>query len=52
MLFEFENKLFGKDEIITTLNKLGVKANDDICVHNQLFKLGSALKGKNDFYKV
>ena len=49
MLFEFENKLFGKDEIITALNKLGVKVGDDICVHNQLFKFGSALRTKNEF---
>lgn len=49
MLFEFENKLFSKDEIISTLNKLDVKIGDDICVHNQLFKFGSALRAKNEF---
>lgn len=48
MLFEFNDKKCGKDEILFALKELGIKEGDTICVHSSLLKIGKILKKPNE----
>lgn len=43
MLFEFKEKTFDKYDLLDTLQNIGIKHADTICVHSQLFNFGKPL---------
>lgn len=48
-LFEFNSKLYTKKDLMLVLSDLGIKSDDTICVHSELFNLGKLRTSKNDF---
>lgn len=48
-IFSFNGQSFGFQEICQALDKIGISAGDDICVHTSLIRLGKILVKANIF---
>lgn len=51
LLKSHESLIYPKD-LNYTLEKLGLKQGDTLCIHSELFRLGEVLVSKQEFFKV
>ncbi|ARJ56246.1 AAC(3) family N-acetyltransferase [Campylobacter cuniculorum] len=52
VFLKHKDRSYTKDDFIGILRDLGIKKNDCICVHTEIFKLGIPLVSKEEFLRI
>lgn len=51
-LFKFEHKIISDFDIICALERAGLRAGDDVCVHSELIKIGTPLVARDELLRA